>query len=283
MSPCFQIWKLAMGGAKYIWVPIPHDPICSLAADGSGLFLSLSSSPHLHPHMSCPAFIKPTFGSFLLSDQLGNDESSESCSSRSTLNYIHQPGAGTIVPRAFPALIRIFLFSLGEGGQPISISITLPGDRTWNCRACGPSDGLARRRGDRELWCWVFTGPPALFLPLSVSWCDAKNGEEGTQQEMSLKRTHACMHTPRPQTHTEPWGTRESLHQYTDSSSSTATSEEPGWRAWEASITFHPPHWSKVFRATMPKKSLMHASYVIWNVLVATFFKKVKRSWWNHF
>ena len=124
--------------------------------------------------------------------RLGNGESPESCSSRSKLNYIHQPGASTIVPRAFPALIRIFLFSLGEGGQPISTSITLPEARTWNCRARGPTDGAAsRRRADG----WDATlngGPSAFFLPPSASWCDAKTG--GENPAGSVFEEDTCMH-----------------------------------------------------------------------------------------
>ena len=192
--------------------PHPHDLTYSLAADRTGLFPPLSSSPHLHPDVGCPAFIKPTFGSFLPSNRLGNGKSLESCSSRCKLNYIHQPGASTIVPRAFPALIRIFVFSLGKGGQPISTSITLPGARTWNRGAHWPSDGAASRREGGGLWRWVCPGgPSAFFLPPSASWCVAKTGKEGTQQEMSLERTHARSHT-HTHTHTQPWGTRESFH-----------------------------------------------------------------------
>lgn len=121
------------------------------------------------------------------------------------------------------ALIRIFLFSLGEKGQPISASITLPGARTWNCRVHGPSDGTAGRRWSGGLWFCICVGAPCPFPPL-VSWRDAKNDEEGAQKEMSLKRTHACVHmrarvhNAHTRTH---WGVRNkgSPHRHVDWSS----------------------------------------------------------------
>lgn len=146
MTPCSQMWKPRFGGVR--WAPIPCDLACCLTANGTGPFLSLSSSPHFHTHMGWPALVfKSPSGSFLPSHRLGSSEGLESCSSCSKLNYIHQPGTSTIVPKAFPALIRIFLFSLREEEQPISASISLPGARTWNCRARGLSDGAARRAG----------------------------------------------------------------------------------------------------------------------------------------
>ena len=71
---------------------------------------------------------------------------------------------------------------------------------------------------------------------------------ERTQQEVSLKRTHACMYThTHTHTHTEPWGIRESIQ--VDSSSSSS-----------ASIMVHPTHGSKVVRAALPQRNLMQAS-----------------------
>lgn len=98
----------------------------SLAADRTKVFPSVRSGPRLHPHVAALHSLNPFWIVFCPPvSRLGNGES-ESCSSRSKLNYIHQPGASTIVPRAFPALIRMFYFP-SEAGQSISASITLPG------------------------------------------------------------------------------------------------------------------------------------------------------------
>lgn len=132
VTRCAQTWKLRFGGASDTWAPKTHDLPCWLPADGTELIPAPAEAPTSTPAW---AFVKSIFALFLPSKRLGNRQSPESCSSCSKLNYIHQPGASTIVPRAFPALIRIFLFSLGEGGQPSSASVTLPGARTWNCRA----------------------------------------------------------------------------------------------------------------------------------------------------
>lgn len=128
--PRFQIWKPRFGAARDIRTPKSYDLTCFLPVDGPELIPSSICRSHIHLHLGQPAFIKFAFGLFLPSKQLGNSKSPESCSLCSKLNYIHQPGASAIVPRAFLALIRIFLFSLGEKGQPISASITLPGART---------------------------------------------------------------------------------------------------------------------------------------------------------
>lgn len=227
------------------WPPVPRCGYWGLQEPGisrppnlmTPLFLAwrsnrIHSRPHApSPHIVWPALFKSTFGLFLPSKWLGNSESPESFSSCSKLNYIHQPGASTIVPRAFPALIRIFLFSLGEGGQPISAAVTLPGARTWNCGAHGPSDGAANRRWSGGPWFRVCMGSP-LPSPILMSWCGAKNGEEGAQEKMSLKRythVHVCTNA-HTHSHTKEWGTRESACPHMDWSSSAATPEGHVWR-----------------------------------------------------
>ena len=187
-----------------MWVPTPHDPACSLAADRAKVSPSVRSGPRLHPHVAALHSLSPLLDRFLPSSRLGNGESPESWSSRCKLNYIHQPGASTIVPRAFPALIRIFLFSLREGGQPISTSITLPAARNWNCRAHAPTDGAASRRwGGGVTPSWMGAPQPSFSHPRQAGMM--LKLAERTQQEVSLKRTHACMYT-HTHTHTQSHG-----------------------------------------------------------------------------
>lgn len=135
MTHCSQTWALRFGGAH---VPECYDLTLCPSADRKELVPAdrkeLVPFPQLkldsRPRVGWPAFGESTLGLVLPSQWLGTSESPESCSSCSKLSYIHQPGASTAVPRAFPALIRIFLFSLGEGGQPRPASVTLPGART---------------------------------------------------------------------------------------------------------------------------------------------------------